>query len=79
MELHRREILIRNAAKTVYGIVSPTHGLIKSIQEIDGEYVEVDEEPQVLVPETLERIVTVRKPIKIIEGGRGGGKSESKM
>jgi len=77
LELDYRARLKRSHDKTVYGVVSPKKGLIRCWQEQEGDYTEVETEPTILIPEKLEPIVITPKPIKLIEGGRGGGKSET--
>ena len=72
-EKQRRRI----AQKTVYGIRCPQAGLIRCWQEQDGVYVQVDEAPHLEIPLKLEPAILRPKAIKVIDGGRGGGKSES--
>jgi len=74
------EVVRRRASRmTVYGLVCPERGLVKCIQDVnkDHNFIEVDEEPDIQIPIKLEKIVTVQKAIKLVEGGRGSGKSES--
>ncbi len=73
LELRKR----RSKEKTVYGMVCPNNGLVRCWQEQNGVYVEVDKPPVVSVPIKLEPAIIIPKPIKLIDGGRGGGKSES--
>ena len=71
------EIKKRKASRmTVYGIVCPKAGLVRCWQDQGGVLVEVDEEPDISIPLKLERALITRKPIKVIYGGRGSGKSE---
>ena len=72
LELRKR----RSKEKTVYGMVCPSKGLVRCWQEQNGIYVEVDKPPVVQVPIKLEPAIIKPKPIKLIDGGRGGGKSE---
>jgi len=61
---------------TVYGFVSPeTKQLVKSINRINGEWVETDEPPTMLLAEKLERAVVSDKRFIVIVGGRGSAKS----
>jgi phage terminase large subunit len=71
LELRRRQL----QASPVYGILSPKKELLRCIQEIDGEYKEVDRTPVMYVQEKLERFITVKKSIKVAIGGRASGKS----
>ena len=77
LESNRRKALAASKDKTVYGIVCPDHGLLRCWQEQGGVYVEVDKEPTLSVPAKLERAIIIPKPIKVIDGGRGSGKSEN--
>ena len=77
LEKKRRDNQKRSKEKTVYGMVCPENGLVRCWQEQNGEYVQVDKTPVVLVPIKMERAVIISKPIKILKGGRGSGKSES--
>lgn len=63
---------------TVYGIYHPEDGLIRCIQDDGtGNFVEVDKKPTFGVPLKLEPVVTTYVPIVVLEGGRGGAKSET--
>jgi phage terminase large subunit len=77
LESKRRKALAASKEKTVYGIVCPDHGLLRCWQEHNGAYVEVDKEPTLSVPAKLEPAIIIPKPIKVIDGGRGSGKSEN--
>jgi phage terminase large subunit len=69
-----------NKLKTIYGIYEPSDNgpeLLRCIQEVNGEYVEVDKPPTVTVPAKLERFVTTKKRFKIAFGGRSGAKSNT--
>ena len=75
MELRRR----RQASRTAFGIVEPNgeYGgrLVRTITHAGSEWVETDQEPDVLVPVKLEPFITKHKRFKIALGGRGGAKS----
>lgn len=75
LELKRRVL----AKKTVYGVYRPNgeYGgeLVRCIQEVEGMYTEVDDDPTIKIPEKLESFVTKKKRFKIALGGRSGGKS----
>jgi len=74
LELKRRRL----AQLTVYGIYDPVDGLVRCIQDDGtGVFVEVDKKPSINVPIKLEKVITTYVPIVVLEGGRGGGKSES--
>lgn len=73
IEIKRR----RSLNKTIFGIVCPDDGLIRCWQDIDGEYQQVDDTPDVKIPLVFERALIIPKPIKVLEGGRGSGKSET--
>ena len=63
---------------TRYGIVNMNREVVRVIKDNGGgEFMEVDEEPSILVPETLEKVVTTRKRFVVMYGGRGGGKSHT--
>ena len=66
----------RHTDKTVYGIHSPTGELLRAVQDVGGgTFEEVDHKPIVMVPEKLERFVTIPKRFKVAFGGRSGTKS----
>jgi len=77
LELRHRKALAASKEMTVYGIVCPNDGLLRCWQDINGTYQIVDKEPTVSVPAKLERAIIIPKPIKVIDGGRGSGKSEN--
>ena len=81
LEIQRRKKEKQNKDKTVYGIYRPTDTvggeLLYCLQEKGGEYIKVDKEPVVKVPEKLERFLTTKKRFKIGFGGRSGGKSNT--
>jgi phage terminase large subunit len=68
-----------NSEKIVYGIVNMQREVIRrwQYQYIDNDWrlQEVDKEPDVLLPENLEKLLTVKKKYKVVYGGRGGTKS----
>ena len=67
------------AAKTVYGVVNMQREVIRAWQYQwnvnDWQLTLVDDEPDVLIPENLERLLTTKKKYKVVYGGRGGTKS----
>ena len=70
----------RNKDKTVYGIFKPSPNgpvHLRSIQEQNGKYVEVDKPYAVTIPEKLERMITTKKRFKLGFGGRSGAKSNT--
>ena len=75
LELRSRQ----QANKTVYGLYQPTDvfggELVKCLQEVDGQYIEVDAEPVVKLPIKMEPFLTTKKRFKILFGGRGAAKS----
>lgn len=71
IELKRR----RTEIKTVFGIVSPENGLLRSIQKTDNVWHEVDLEPNIYIAEKLERVVKTKKRFVVLIGGRGSTKS----
>ena len=73
IELRRR----RAKRMTVFGIVCPDKGLVRCWQDNGKEFVQVEEEPDVSIPLKLERALITPKPIKVIYGSRGSGKSEN--
>lgn len=60
---------------TVFGIVHPNGELLRCIECIDGEWVEVDKPADIYTAEKLERAVTSKKRFVIVIGGRGSMKS----
>lgn len=68
-----------NAEKIVYGVVDMNRKIIRKWQykNIKGEWVlkSVRKKADVLIPENLEKMLTVKKKYKVIYGGRGGTKS----
>lgn len=60
---------------TVFGIVHPNGELLRCIEYIDGEWVEVDKPADIYTAEKLERAVTSKKRFVVIIGGRGSMKS----
>lgn len=65
--------------KIVYGVCNMQRDVLRSwqYQNIDHKWqlVQVDKSPDVLIPENLEKLLTVPKKYKVIYGGRGGTKS----
>lgn len=60
---------------TVFGIVSMSGDLIRSIECVNGSWVEVDKQPQTYLAEKMERVLKSNKRFVVIIGGRGSGKS----
>ena len=60
---------------TVFGIVHPDGRHLRSIEYVNGEWVETDKEPQIYTAEKLEPAVKTKKRFVIIYGGRGSMKS----
>lgn len=60
---------------TVFGIVHADGHLLRCIEKVSGEWIEVDKEPHIYTAEKLERAVTTKKRFVIIYGGRGSMKS----
>jgi len=60
---------------TVFGIVSMDGSLLRSVECIDGRWVETNKEPQTYLAEKMERVLKSTKRFVIIIGGRGSGKS----
>ena len=60
---------------TVFGIVHPNGELLRCIEFIDGEWVEVDKPADIYTAEKLERAVTSKRRFVVIIGGRGSMKS----
>ena len=68
----------RGLGMTKYGIVNMDREVIRVIQDNgEGKFVEIDDEPSILVPEALEKIISSRKRFVVLYGGRGGGKSHT--
>jgi phage terminase large subunit len=60
---------------TVFGIVHPNGKLLRCIECVNGEWIEVDKPADIYTAEKLERAVTSKKRFVIIIGGRGSMKS----
>ena len=60
---------------TVFGIVHPDGTLLRCIECIDGEWVEVDKPADIYTAEKLEKAVTSKKRFVVVYGGRGSMKS----
>ncbi|MCP4255269.1 MAG: PBSX family phage terminase large subunit [Candidatus Scalindua sp.] len=63
-------------SQCVYGLYDKS-GLVKSIYQKDGEWIETDKEPFVKIPLKLEKVITNPKRFIVIVGGRGSGKSQN--
>jgi len=63
-------------SQCVYGLYDKG-GLVKSIYQRDGEWLETDKEPFVKIPLKLEKVITSPKRFIVIVGGRGSGKSQN--
>lgn len=73
IELKKR----RSVCMTIFGVVCPVNGLVRCWQDQGGKFVEVEGSPDVSIPLKLERALITPKPIKVIYGSRGSGKSEN--
>lgn len=77
--IERAEQKVANADgsfhSTVFGIVHPNGELLRCIECINGEWVEVDKPADIYTAEKLERAVTSKKRFVVIIGGRGSMKS----
>lgn len=71
LELNRR----KSERNTVFGIVCPEEGLLRSIQQIKHVWTEVDLEPDIYVAEKIERVIKSTKRFIVLIGGRGSTKS----
>jgi len=60
---------------TVFGIVHPNGELLRCIECINGEWIEVDKPANIYTAEKLERAVKSKKRFVVIIGGRGSMKS----
>ena len=65
----------RSERKTVFGIVSPEHGLLRAITKKKGFWVEVDDDPDIYIAEKMERVLKSNKRFIVVKGGRGSSKS----
>jgi phage terminase large subunit len=76
-ELKRRKQKKKNDDFSIYGIVNKEREVVRCWQDsINGiKEVSKDLEATVLVPEKIEKLVTVNKRYKAVIGGRGSGKS----
>lgn len=75
--LVKRELERRQVKKTPIGIVHPDGHLIRTIKNINGMYVPVDEEPGLYIAEKIEPVFTRPKRLTVLYGGRGSSKSIS--
>ena len=71
IELRRRKA----SKKTVFGVVSPTDGLIRRITKVKGRWVESTQEPDMYIAEKMERVLVSDKRFIVLIGGRGSSKS----
>lgn len=71
LELQKR----KSERNTVYGIVSPTQGLIKSLTKVNGEWVETNDTPDLFLAEKIEPVLKSKKRFIVLIGGRGSTKS----
>lgn len=63
---------------TTYGVYDQSANgpvLLRVIKKVDGEWVEVNEEPKIRIAKKLEPMITRPKRFIVIIGGRGSGKS----
>lgn len=60
---------------TVFGIVHPDGRLLRCIEKVNGQWIEVDKAPHIYTAEKLEPAVKTDKRFVIIYGGRGSMKS----
>lgn len=68
--------VVGSGGKSAIGIVSSeTKELIKTIININGEWIETDQEPKAYFAEKMEPVFTRPKRFIVIIGGRGSGKS----
>lgn len=65
------------AEPVVYGLFNAEIGHVRSIKEIDGEWVDTLEPYIATLPEKLEPLLTRPKRFNVIIGGRGSSKSNS--
>lgn len=70
LELQRR----KQAKPTVFGLVDPEKGLIKTITN-RGSWREIDEKPDIYLAAKMERVLTSTKRFIVLLGGRGSTKS----
>lgn len=77
--IERAEEFVKNSTgerhSTVFGIVHPDGHLLRCIEKVNGEWIEVDKEPHIYTAEKLEAAVKTSKRFVIIYGGRGSMKS----
>ncbi len=69
------QIITGTAEKTAIGVVHVDGHLIRTIKNVGGQYIEVDEEPKAFIAEKLEPMYTRPKRFIIVIGGRGSSKS----
>jgi len=69
------ELEKREENSTVFGLVSPDKGHLRSIQKNQGVWVETDKPVDIYIPAKLERVLTTKARQIFIFGGRGSAKS----
>lgn len=65
----------RRKKGTIFGVVCPINGLLRSLEYTDGEWIETAKKPDVYIAEKLERVLKTNKRFVVVIGGRGSGKS----
>lgn len=77
--IERAEEFAKNSSgerhSTVFGVVHAEGHLLRCIEKVNGEWIEVDKEPHIYTAEKLEAAVKTSKRFVIIYGGRGSMKS----
>lgn len=79
LEIERRKNEAKNHRKTIYGIINSKKEIVKYYQQLNGNFEQIEwtGEPDIYIPEKIEKLLTVKKRFKIIIGGRGSGKSHT--
>jgi phage terminase large subunit len=75
LELEAKKIRTGSGFNTVFGIVCPNQGHIRSLEYSDGGWIETDKQPHVYIAAKLEAVLKTNKRFVIVIGGRGSGKS----
>lgn len=75
LELEAKKIKTGAGFNTVFGIVCPNVGHTKSLEYLDGAWVETEKKPHVYIAAKLEAVLKTNKRFVIVIGGRGSGKS----